>query len=99
MIDRALFEELGGLQRIYVRGDYEDSHLCLELLDRGRENWYLPDAELYHLEAQSYSSAARGDSNRFNMWLHTRLWRDRIESLMSRVDETLASAAGRDGAA
>jgi hypothetical protein len=30
------------------------------------------------------------------MWLHTRLWRDRIESLMSRVDETLG--AGHNGA-
>ena len=65
-----------------MRGDYEDSHLCLQLLEQGRENWYLPDAELYHLEAQSYSSEARGDSNRFNMWLYTRIWSDRIESLM-----------------
>ena len=42
MIERELFEDLGGLQQIYVRGDYEDSHLCLELLDRGRETGTCP---------------------------------------------------------
>jgi GT2 family glycosyltransferase len=93
MIDRGLYEAAGGLQRIYVRGDYEDSHLCMHLLEQGRHNWYLPDAELYHLEAQSYSSEARGDSNRFNMWLYTRIWRDRIESLMREVDSAHAGAA------
>ena len=93
MIDRGLYEAAGGLQRIYVRGDYEDSHLCMHLLEQGRHNWYLPDAELYHLEAQSYSSEARGDSNRFNMWLYTRIWRDRIESLMREVDSANAGAA------
>ena len=53
MIDRVLYEELGGLTRLYVQGDYEDSDLCLRLSQAGRENWYLPDAELYHLEGQS----------------------------------------------
>jgi GT2 family glycosyltransferase len=86
MIERELFEELGGLQRIYVRGDYEDSHLCLELLDRGRENWYLPDAVLYHLEAQSYTSVVRGPSNRFNAWVYALLWGERIDSMMNGVE-------------
>jgi GT2 family glycosyltransferase len=97
MIERELFEDLGGLQQIYVRGDYEDSHLCLELLDRGRENWYLPDASLYHLEAQSYTSALRGPSNRFNGWVYALLWGERIESMMNGVESTPAprSANGR----
>ena len=37
MIDRALYEELGGLSGKYVRGDYEDSDLCLRLIENGRE--------------------------------------------------------------
>jgi GT2 family glycosyltransferase len=82
MIDRSLYEELGGLHGIYVRGDYEDMELCLRLSEQGRENWYLPDAELYHLEAQSYSGSFRRAANRYNMWLHTHLLGNRIASLM-----------------
>jgi O-antigen biosynthesis protein len=96
MIDRGLWEEVGGLQRIYVRGDYEDSHLCLELRERGRENWYLPEAVLYHLEGQSYGSRQRGPSNRYNAWLYSRLWGDRIESIAGRVFELPEPAAAAD---
>jgi GT2 family glycosyltransferase len=82
MIDRSLYERIGGLRGIYVRGDYEDSDLCLKLIEEGHENWYLPDVELYHLEGQSYSTTDRSAANRYNMWLHTRIWGDRIEALM-----------------
>jgi GT2 family glycosyltransferase len=85
MIDRELYNRLG-FRGIYVRGDYEDFDLCLRLVEEGRENWYLPDAELYHLEAQSYSGDLRFPSNRYNMWLHTYLWGDRIPALMERYE-------------
>jgi GT2 family glycosyltransferase len=81
MIARDLYEELGGLQARYVQGDYEDSDLCMRLGDLGLENWYLPEAELYHLEALSYVADLRMPANRYNAWLHTYLWRSRIESL------------------
>ena len=83
MIDRGLYEEFGGLQGAYVQGDYEDSDLCLRLSETGYENWYPPDAELYHLEGQSYSPANRRPANRYNIWLHTHLWGDRIAAMMS----------------
>ncbi len=84
MIDRALYEELGGLSGQFVRGDYEDSDICMRLMEMGRQNWYLPKAELYHLEAQSYAPELRQPANRFNAWLHTHLWRKRIDELMQR---------------
>jgi O-antigen biosynthesis protein len=86
MIDRALYEELGGLSGMYVQGDYEDSDLCLQLLQKGRENWYLPHAELYHLEGQSYTPDARRPANRYNMWLHTHLWAEWIATLTQGQD-------------
>jgi O-antigen biosynthesis protein len=97
MIDRALYEELGGLRSIYVRGDYEDSDLCLQLMDSGRENWYLPDVELYHLEGQSYvvtgnQTGERYTANRYNSWVHSHLWRDRIEEIMRKQAERNESA-------
>jgi GT2 family glycosyltransferase len=84
MMDRELFKEVGGLRDIYVRGDYEDCDLCLRMMDLGRENWYLPEVELYHLEALSYQSNLRLPANRYNAWLHTHMWKEQIDALMER---------------
>jgi GT2 family glycosyltransferase len=86
MIDAAVYRHVGGLQQIYVQGDYEDSDLCLRLLDAGYENWYLPTVELYHLEGQSYPGIVRQLARRYNLWLHTFLWNEQIEQLMSRYN-------------
>jgi GT2 family glycosyltransferase len=81
MIARELYDSMGGLHGGYVQGDYEDADLCLRMMEAGLRNWYFPDAELYHLEALSYSSSLRVPANRYNAWLHTRTWGDRIEQL------------------
>jgi GT2 family glycosyltransferase len=86
MISRALYRELGGLRGIYVQGDYEDSDLCMRLNELAHENWYLPEVEVFHLEATSYAPEERGPANRYNGWLHSHLWKDRIESVMSRYE-------------
>lgn len=83
MISRDLYEELEGLRGMYVQGDYEDTDLCLRLRESGRETWYLPEVELYHLEGQSYSLETRTAMSRYNVWLHSRLWDSAIESAMS----------------
>jgi GT2 family glycosyltransferase len=83
LVDKGVFDRLGGLQEIYVQGGYEDSDFCLRLLEAGYENWYLPDVELYHLEGQSYSSPLRQQAGRYNQWLHHRLWNERIETLVT----------------
>jgi GT2 family glycosyltransferase len=86
MIDRELFEELGGLRGMYVQGDYEDTDLCLRLRELGRETWYLPEVELYHLEGQSYALETRTAMSRYNVWLHTRLWNDEIQAAMAETE-------------
>ena len=99
LIDRSLYEELGGLSGQFVRGDYEDSDMCMRLIEMGRTNWYLPGAELYHLEAQSYNPELREPANRFNAWLHTHLWRRRIDELMERDEFRMdPSTNGQPGA-
>jgi O-antigen biosynthesis protein len=85
MIDRSLYESLGGLSGTYVTGDYEDSDMCLQLMDHGRSNWYTPDVELYHLEGQSYSADVRVPANRYNAWLHTERWSEKIAEIMARL--------------
>jgi GT2 family glycosyltransferase len=84
MIEKDLYERAGGLPDVYVQGDYEDSELCLRLLEAGRENWYLPAAELYHLEGSSYSSAERGITASYNRWLQTRRMGQAIEDAIAR---------------
>jgi O-antigen biosynthesis protein len=86
LIDRDLYDEVGGLPLHYVQGDYEDSELCLRLAEVGRQSWYLPEVELYHLEGQSYVPGARRVPSEYNMWLHTELWGERIEELMAGFD-------------
>jgi GT2 family glycosyltransferase len=84
MIEKDLYERVEGLPDVYVQGDFEDSELCLKLLEAGRENWYLPSAELYHLEGSSYSAAERGITGSYNHWLQTRRWGQAIEDVMAR---------------
>lgn len=76
MVDKALYQQVGGLSGDYVRGDFEDSDLCLRLRKAGREVWYCAEVEMYHLEGQSYPSAIRELASRYNRWLHWRRWGD-----------------------
>lgn len=91
MLERERYEQLGGLRGQFVQGDYEDSDLCLRLGELGLESWYLPAAELYHLEAQSYPSELRRTTTAYNTWLHTHLWGDRIAAVMESVGEEVTA--------
>jgi O-antigen biosynthesis protein len=93
MLDRERYEEVGGLPLHYVQGDYEDSELCLRLALAGRQNWYLPSVELYHLEGQSYVPGLRRVPSEYNMWLHSSLWGERIEHTMADFDQYAPQAA------
>jgi GT2 family glycosyltransferase len=89
LIATELYRRHGGLRGLYVQGDYEDSDLCLRLMEAGLENWYLPQVELYHLEGQSYPTALRTLATQYNRWLHTHLWRPRIEAAMKRFESLM----------
>jgi O-antigen biosynthesis protein len=101
MVDRDLYEEVGGLPLHYVQGDYEDSELCLRFAEAERQSWYLPAVELYHLEGQSYVPGLRRIPSEYNMWLHTSIWNDRIEDVMADFDPYSAGGpkAGPDAEA
>jgi GT2 family glycosyltransferase len=92
MIARSTWEELDGLWPGFVQGGYEDSDLCLRLLEAGHDNWYLPHVELHHLEDQSFPSGARLMATSYNAWLQTHARGDQIERLMS--DERFSAQPG-----
>ena len=81
LCDARAYREVGGMSWMYVQGDYEDADLCMRLAEAGRTIRYAADIELYHLEGQSYASEERPANRRYNRWLHTRLWRERLEAL------------------
>lgn len=90
-----LYGEIGGLRSLYIQGDYEDTDLCLRLHEAGYETWYRPEVELYHLEGRSYDTAVRQTNDRYNSWLHTRLWGERIVEVMAGADQRGDVAAFR----
>jgi GT2 family glycosyltransferase len=96
MISRDLWAQTGGFSDIYIQGDHEDSDLCLRLLGEGRENWYLPEVELYHLEGQSYPGSMRQAMALYNRWLHTRMWGEQITAVMERYPSSFNSAVGSE---
>jgi hypothetical protein len=99
LLSTELFRATGGLRGTYfATGDesedsYEDSDLCLRLQEHGKECWYLPAVELYHLEAGTPSGAAIENAAEYNRWLHTRLW----SSAGTAITEQSAGGYGRDG--
>jgi GT2 family glycosyltransferase len=79
LVERELFEDLGGFSADYVKGGYEDAELCMRIQERGLETWYVPEVELCHLEGRSYVPSAVDMSNRFNAWLFDQRWSARVQ--------------------
>jgi GT2 family glycosyltransferase len=87
LIDRTLFQRHGGFSASFVRGDYEDSDLCLRLRAAGLHHWYLSTVELSHLEAQSYNWQERRPMSLYNAWLHSDRWGDTLVAMMREFDD------------
>ena len=85
MIQRNIWETIGGLSTDYVIGDFEDSDLCLKCTKLGLDNWYVADIELYHPERQSmphHPHYTHTIAWRYNARVHHRRWHSAIKKLM-----------------
>lgn len=54
------FTSCGGFDPSYVLGDFEDSDLCLKMMENNKTNYIRKDVELYHLERQSQNLVEPG---------------------------------------
>lgn len=79
LVERRLFQAVGGFDEGYINGDYEDMDLCLRLAAAGHENWYEPAVELYHFEGSSYPRDLREMNSRYNRWRHWQAWGDWLQ--------------------
>jgi GT2 family glycosyltransferase/2-polyprenyl-3-methyl-5-hydroxy-6-metoxy-1,4-benzoquinol methylase len=86
MVTRELYDQVSGLDEEYIAGDYEDSDFCLKLHAQGRENYYIPHIELFHLERQSLSLSQTQEKDDlwkfrrslYNCWLYNHKWEEYI---------------------
>lgn len=67
LLERREFLDLGGFRTDFIRGDYEDSDLCLRLQQRGRRFLLVPSARLWHGERQSMPGRG-ASSDLLNHW-------------------------------
>jgi GT2 family glycosyltransferase len=103
LINRSLFEKIGGWDESYVLANYEDSDLCLRLFKAGYSSWYCSSVEMYHLERQSQRAgeedAVRRNSDFYNRWLQTHRWNDLIAEIMSRHQSLVVNSQAQSGGA
>jgi GT2 family glycosyltransferase len=84
-ISKSLFEEVGGFDPAYVLGDFEDSDLCLKVLEAGKRNVICRDIELNHLERQSQNLVEAGDWKHkltiYNAITYNQRWSQKLNEL------------------
>lgn len=61
LIEKSLFEEVGGFDPMYILGDFEDSDLCLKVIDKGLSIHCSSTVRLFHLERLSQNLVDQGD--------------------------------------
>lgn len=53
LLEKSLYDEIGGFDAMYVLGDFEDSDLCLKVIEKGLDIYVDNEVVLYHLERLS----------------------------------------------
>jgi GT2 family glycosyltransferase len=90
LLEKQNYLDVGGLSENYVLGDFEDSDLCLKLMEKGLKIYYSTEPSLYHLERQSQSlfddQAWKFKITVFNCWQQTKQWNDTIAKTMEHFD-------------
>ncbi|GAB5380430.1 MAG: hypothetical protein Alis3KO_25700 [Aliiglaciecola sp.] len=61
MMQTSLYRELGGFDPMYVLGDFEDSDLCLKVINKGLKIMVSGSVKLFHLERLSQDLVDSGD--------------------------------------
>ncbi|WP_137222078.1 glycosyltransferase family 2 protein [Shewanella sp. MEBiC00475] len=61
LIERSLYESVGGFDTRYILGDFEDSDLCLKVYDQHKKIYLDTEESLFHLERLSQNLVDSGD--------------------------------------
>lgn len=84
------FWELGGFDEGYVRGDFEDSDLCLQAISRGMNIGIIRDQKIFHLERQSQNSGINNmEAMRItltNSARQTNKWQEMLDADLPKIE-------------
>jgi GT2 family glycosyltransferase len=88
LMAKSLFEQVRGFDEMHILGDFEDSDLCLKVVDLGGEIFCSNKVKLYHLERLSQNLVAKGDwkwkLSMTNGAYQESKWRSLIDKVVSR---------------
>lgn len=82
VLDRALYERIGGFDTDVVFGHYEDADLCLRIREAGGRVLYDPTLAFWHYEGMgSVKRPEHVGSGLYNRWRFARRWGGRIAEM------------------
>jgi GT2 family glycosyltransferase len=61
LLERSLYEAVGGFDTRYILGDFEDSDLCLKVYAQNKKIYLDMEESLFHLERLSQNLVDSGD--------------------------------------
>lgn len=83
LIKKDIFNKVGGFDKIYGNGYYEDADLCLKVKELGLKVYYQPEVRVYHNEATSSSRKERYKLFRKNKKIFKNKWKEYIDKKYS----------------
>ena len=97
LLQRSVYDQVGGICEDYVVGDFEDTDFSLRVTALSMTLCYEPAAELYHYERQSIAKNESYTTTRacsYNRWLHAARWHEILER--SQSDDAAAPVQASD---
>ncbi len=92
MIKKHAFFEIGGFNRAYLRGDFEDSDLCLKLLAKRKKLGIVREEGIYHLERQTISGQEPGLRQKItliNSYIYSQRWKTILSKKLPMLEVVL----------
>ena len=80
LVERELFNQVGGFRNLFLGEDFEAVDLCLRLSEAGRTNWYVPTARLHYLEGRSRHRIS-GVATQYDVIAQSQMWGEHIAAL------------------
>lgn len=81
VLERKLYERMGGFDTDFIFGHYEDADLCLRIRQAGGRVVLDPALAYWHYEGTgSAKLPAHAGARLYNRWLFMRRWGDRLEA-------------------
>lgn len=89
MVSARIFHQVSGFDRDYVRGDFEDSDLCLKILANGLRLGIVRSEGLFHLERQTIGDQEGGLRQKItlvNSFIYTNKWKKMLEQGLQNLE-------------